>query len=74
MSEFIAGLLWFLLFFGGGLFLAYQRIDLRTSTIATGAGLLAYLIFGDGHWAWYLLLMAAFAVMVVLNLVEFRRE
>ena len=74
MSEFIVGLLWFLLFFGGGIFLAYQRIDLRTSTIATGAALLAYLIFGNGHWAWYLLLMAAFAAMVVPNLIEFRRE
>ena len=62
MSEFIVGFLWFLLFFGGGIFLAYQRIDLRTSTIAAGGALLAYLIFGDGHWAWYLLLIAAFAL------------
>ncbi len=74
MSEFIVGFLWFLLFFGGGIFLAYQRIDLRTSTIAAGGALLAYLIFGDGHWAWYLLLIAAFALMVLPNLVEFRRE
>tara|TARA_R110000782_G_scaffold91764_13_gene175075 strand:+ start:237 stop:2771 length:2535 start_codon:yes stop_codon:yes gene_type:complete len=74
LSEFIVGFLWFLLFFGGGIFLAYQRIDLRTSTIAAGGALLAYLIFGDGHWAWYLLLIAAFALMVLPNLVEFRRE
>ncbi len=74
MSGFIVGLLWFLLFFGGGIFLAYQRIDLRTSTIATGAALLAYLIFGNGHWAWYLVLIAAFALMVIPNLLEFRRE
>ena len=74
MSEFIVSLLWFLLFFGGGIFLAYRRIDLTTSTIATGAALLAYLIFGDGHWAWYLVLIAAFGAMVIPNLIEFRRE
>ncbi len=74
MSEFTAGLLWFLVFFGGGLYLAYQRIDLRTSTIAAGGAWLAYAIFGDGHWTWYLLLLAVVGVMVVLNLVEFRRE
>lgn len=74
MSGFTVGLLWFLLFFGGGIFLAYQRIDLRTSTIATGIALFAYLILGDGHWAWNLLLIAAFGAMIVPNLVEFRRE
>ncbi len=74
MSGFTVGLLWFLLFFGGGIFLAYQRIDLRTSTIATGIALLAYLFLGNGHWAWNLLLIAAFAAMVVPNLIEFRRE
>jgi acyl-CoA dehydrogenase len=74
LSEFIVSLLWFLLFFGGGIFLAYRRIDLTTSTIATGGALLAYLIFGDGHWAWYLLLIAAFGAMIVPNLIEFRRE
>ncbi len=74
LSELIVGLLWFLLFFGGGIFLAYRRIDLRTSTVATGAALLAYLIFGNGHWIWYLLLIAAFALIVIPNLVEYRRE
>jgi len=74
LSEFTEGLLWFLLFFGGGIFLAYQRIDLRTSTVATGIALVAYIFLGHGHWAWYLLLIAAFGVMIVPNLVEFRRE
>jgi acyl-CoA dehydrogenase len=67
-------LLWFLLFFGGGIFLAYQRIDLRTSTVATGVAVAAYVFFGDGHWLWCLALIIAFAGMVVLNVVEFRRE
>jgi acyl-CoA dehydrogenase len=62
------------LFFGGGIFLAYQRVDLRTATIATGIAVAAYLFFGDGSWWWNLILLAAFAAMVVPNLIEFRRE
>lgn len=74
MSGFATGLLWFLLFFGGGIFLAYRRIDLLTSTIATGIAVATYVFFGDGHWLWKLLLIAAFGVMIVPNLIEFRRE
>ena len=74
MSDFIVSLLWFLLFFGGGIYLAYQRIDLFRSTVAVGAAVLAYLVFGDGHWLWNLFLLTAFGVMVVPNLIEFRRE
>ena len=74
MSGFTVGLLWFLLFFGGGVFLAYQRVDLRTSTVAAGIAVAAYLILGDGYWLWMLFLLAAFAAMLVPNLIEFRRE
>ena len=74
MSEFVEALLWLLLFVGGGVYLAYQRVDLRTSTIAVGVALLAYLFLGDGHWLWNLTLIAAFALMVIPNLIEFRRE
>ena len=74
MSGFAASLFWLLLFVGGGLYLAYQRIDLRTSTVATGAALIAYTIFGDGAWWWILLLWAAFGLMVVPNMIELRRE
>ena len=74
MSGFTVGLLWFLLFFGGGVFLAYQRVDLRTSTAATGIAVAAYVFFGDGAWLWNLVLIAVFAAMVVLNMVDFRRE
>ena len=42
MGEFIVSLFWFLLFVGGGLFLGYQRVDLKTSTIAAGIALGAY--------------------------------
>ena len=74
MSGLIVSLLWLLLFVGGGIFLAYQRIDLRTSTIAAGIALAAYTVLGEGHWLWLLLLWAAFAVMVLPNIIELRRE
>ena len=74
MSALSISLFWFLLFVGGGIFLAYQRIDLRTSTIATGIAIAAYILFGDGAWYWNLLLILAFGLIVVPNLIEFRRE
>ncbi|MCP4332448.1 MAG: acyl-CoA dehydrogenase [Gammaproteobacteria bacterium] len=70
----MTSLLWLLLFIGGGIFLAYQRIDLRTSTIATGIALLAYWIFGDAHVLWKLALTVIFGLMIIPNLVEVRRE
>ena len=74
MSVSAISLLWALLFVGGGIFLAYQRIDLRTSTIATGIALAAYTVFGEGAWWWLLILWVAFGLMVVPNLIEVRRE
>ena len=74
MSGFLVSLFWLLLFVGGGIYLAYQRVDLRTSTIATGIALLAYWVFGDGHFLWKLVLTLLFGLMVVPNLLEVRRE
>ena len=74
MSGFIISLFWALLFIGGGIYLAYQRIDLRTSTIATGIALAVYTVFGSGAWWWLILLWLAFGLLVVPNLVEVRRE
>jgi acyl-CoA dehydrogenase len=74
LTEFLVSFAWFLLFAGGGIYLAYQRIDLRTSTIATGLALLAYTIFGDGWWWWLIILWALYAIMIVPNLIETRRE
>ena len=74
MSGFTVGLFWFMLFFGGGIFLAYQRIDLRTSTIATGIAVAAYVVLGNGHFLWDLLMIATFGAIVIPNIVEFRRE
>ena len=73
MSDFAIPFIWLLLFIGGGVFLAYQRIDLRTSTSVVGAGLIAYTIFGGGSWWWLLILWIAFGVMIVPNMIEFRR-
>ena len=74
MTSFLVSLFWLLLFVGGGIYLAYQRIDLRTSTIATGLALLAYTVFGSGWWLWLLLLWLVFGLMIVPNLIELRRE
>ncbi len=67
-------LFWFLLFFGGIIALAYHRVDLKTSTIAIGAALAAYTIFGDGNFFWLLLLWLLLAGLVALNLEDFRRD
>ncbi len=74
MSSFAVSLFWLLLFVGGATFLAYQRVDLRTSTIATGLALSAYSYLGAGAWYWLLLLWAGFFLMIVPNLIEVRRE
>ncbi len=76
MFDFLVSAFWFLLIFGGALYLAYQRIDLRTSTIAAGVAVLAYTIYtfsGGGYWLWMLLLWAVVGVMAALNIADFRR-
>lgn len=74
MSSFIAGLFWFLLFAGGGIYLAYNRINLLAATSTTGAALFIYSIFGSAPFLWLLLLWGLFALMVMANMTEFRRE
>ncbi len=74
MTSLAASLFWLLLFVGGGIYLAYQRVDLRTATVAAGGALLAYTLFGDGAWWWLLILWALFGLMIVPNMIELRRE
>ena len=77
MTGFTISLFWALLFIGGGIFLAYQRIGLRTSTIATGVAVAAYAVytlFGNGSFLWLVVLVALLGIMIVPNLVEIRRE
>jgi acyl-CoA dehydrogenase len=70
----VSTLFWFLLFFGGALALAYQRVSLGRSTAIMGGILVAYTIFGSGGFLWTLLLWVAFAGLVALNLTDVRRE
>jgi acyl-CoA dehydrogenase len=74
VSDFLVSVLWFLLFFGGAIYLAYNRVNLFTSTVAAGGALLAYTIFGSGSFLWLLFLWLMFGVLVVPNLRDFRRE
>ena len=48
----MAILLWFRILVGGAVYLAYQRVSLRTATIAAGAVLAAYSLLGSGPLAW----------------------
>ena len=74
MSSFLIDLAWFLLFFGGGIYLAYNRVKLLTSTAVAGAALVAYTVYGDWNIVWLTLLWLMFAVLFVPNMPEFRRE
>ena len=74
MSSFLVSLSWFLLFFGGAIYLAYNRVNLFAATVAAGAALLAYTIFGSGSFLWLVFLWLLFGLMVVPNLRDFRRE
>lgn len=74
MSDFLIGLAWFALFFGGALWLAYRRCNLQTVAIATGAAVLAYALFGDGHWLWKAVLIAIAAGIALLTQEGFRRN
>lgn len=74
MSGFLLSLAWFLLFFGGAIYLAYNRVSLISSTIAMGAILVAYVFLGDGHWLWLLALILLYGLLVFPNLLDLRRE
>ena len=70
----MSSLFWFLLFFGGALALAYQRVSLGRATAFAGGTLLVYTVFGAGGFLWTLLWWVLFAGLVALNLTEVRRE
>jgi len=74
VSGFLIDLSWFLLFFGGGIVLAYNRVNLLVSTVFAGAALVAYTIYASWNIIWLLLLWLLFAVLIVPNMREFRRE
>jgi acyl-CoA dehydrogenase len=61
-------LMWLLIFFGGALYLAYNRVSLRAATIAVAVVLVAYSVFGSGSLPWTIALWTAFAALVLLNI------
>jgi acyl-CoA dehydrogenase len=54
--------------------LAYRRTGLLASTAVLGALLVAYSLLGHASAIWYGFLWAAFAVLMLLNVVPLRRE
>jgi acyl-CoA dehydrogenase len=74
VSSFLLSLFWLLIFLAVPLTMAYRRIDLGTSTLAIGAALFAYSIFGSGHWLWFMLLWGLFVGLAMFNFRELRRE
>jgi len=74
LTDLLFGLLWLLLFLAVPVTMAYRRVDLGSSTLATGGALLVYSLVGYGPWLWFLLLWILFAGLVVINFIEFRRE
>jgi acyl-CoA dehydrogenase len=74
VSSFLIDLAWFLLIFGGGIYLAYHRIGLLTSTVVAGVALLVYTFYGSWNIVTLILLWLLFAVLVVPNMPELRRE
>jgi acyl-CoA dehydrogenase len=74
VSSFLIDLAWFLLFFGGGIYLAYNRINLLTSTIVAGVAVVVYSFYGSWNFLTLILLWLGFALLVVPNMPEFRRE
>ncbi len=65
-------LLWIVICFGGALYLAYQRIALRTATIAAGIALAAYTVAREPSTPWLVTLWLAFGVMAALNVAALR--
>jgi len=74
VSGFLLSFAWFLLFFGGAIYLAYNRVSLLSSTITMGVILVAYLFYGSWHPLWMLALILLYGILVIPNLLDFRRE
>jgi acyl-CoA dehydrogenase len=68
----VSSVFWLLLFLGGALVLAYQRVSLLTATIAYGGALLLYTWFGSAGLAWLIVLWLVLAGLVLLNIDAFR--
>ena len=65
-------LLWIVICFGGALYLAYQRVALRTATLVAGIALVAYTVAREPSTPWLVTLWLAFGVMAALNVAALR--
>ena len=68
----MSSVLWTLVFFGGALYLAYQRVSLRAATLAAGIALAAYTVAREPSTPWLVTLWLAFGVMAALNVAALR--
>jgi len=64
--------IWIVAFVGGALYLAYQRVALRTATLAAGIALVAYTVAREPSIPWLVTLWLAFGVMAALNVEALR--
>jgi len=74
VAELLIGLILLALFVAVPVTMAYRRVDLGTSILAIGGGLIVYSLFGYGPWIWFALLWAGLGFMIVLNLPGIRRN
>jgi acyl-CoA dehydrogenase len=63
---------WLLVFVGGALYLTYQRVSLRTATLAAGIALVAYSVTGAAATPWLAALWLVFGAVALLNVDAFR--
>jgi acyl-CoA dehydrogenase len=68
----VSSVVWFLIFLGGALILAYQRVSLLAATITYGAALFVYALAGEGSLPWMIFLWLVLAGLVLLNIEPLR--
>ena len=69
----MATIFWLIVILGTCLALAYRRVELKISTAAVGAVVIAYTLLGEST-LWAVVLWLAFAPLAALNVQSLRRE
>ena len=64
--------IWLIVFVGTALYLAYRRTSLVHASLALGALLVAYLLWGAAGWPWKAVLVLLYAPVALLNLTPLR--
>jgi acyl-CoA dehydrogenase len=68
----VSSVVWLLLFIGGSLVLAYERVSLRTATATYGIALLVYTWVNEAGLVWLTVLWLLLVGLVLLNIDAFR--